>query len=100
MTKYQNQARMLVAVDCIIFGFDGTDLKLLLIQRGFDPEKGRWSLMGGFVKEDESFEQAASRILKQLTGLKGVYMEQLYSFGDPGRDPIGTNCFHSLFFFD
>jgi 8-oxo-dGTP diphosphatase len=88
MTKYQKQARMLVAVDCIIFGFDGTDLKLLLIQRGFEPEKGKWSLMGGFVKATESFEQAASRVLKQLTGLEGVYMEQLHSFGHPERDPL------------
>jgi ADP-ribose pyrophosphatase YjhB (NUDIX family) len=88
MTKYQNQQRMLVAIDCIIFGFDGNDLKLLLIQRGFEPQKGRWSLMGGFVKATESFEEAAARILKQLTGLEGVYMEQLQSFGNPERDPI------------
>lgn len=88
MTKYQNQQRMLVAIDCIIFGFDGNDLKLLVIQRGFEPQKGKWSLMGGFVKATESFEEAASRILKQLTGLEGVYMEQLQSFGHPERDPI------------
>ncbi|MBI1343109.1 MAG: NUDIX domain-containing protein [Terrimonas sp.] len=88
MTKYQHQKRVLVAIDCIIFGFDGADLKLLLIKRGFEPEKGKWSLMGGFVKATENFEQAASRILKQLTGLEGLYMEQLLAFGDPGRDPM------------
>lgn len=79
---------MLVAIDCIIFGFDGQDLKLLVIKRGFEPEKGKWSLMGGFVQPDEGFEQAASRILKVLTGLEGVYMEQLFAFGNPGRDPM------------
>lgn len=79
---------MLVAIDCIIFGFDGQDLKLLVIKRGFEPEKGKWSLMGGFVQHDEGFEEAAARILKRLTGLDGVYMEQLYSFGAPARDPM------------
>lgn len=78
---------MLLAVDSIIFGFDGTELKLLLIKRGFEPEKGKWSLMGGFVQPNENFEQAGARILKQLTGLKDVYIEQLYAFGDPARDP-------------
>ncbi|GAA0546809.1 NUDIX hydrolase [Chitinophaga japonensis] len=88
MTRYSRQTRMLVAIDCIIFGFDGQDLKLLVIKRGFEPEKGKWSLMGGFVQPDEGFEQAASRILKVLTGLEGVYMEQLFAFGNPGRDPM------------
>jgi len=87
MKHYSRQKRMLVAVDSIIFGFDGHELKLLLIQRGFEPEKGKWSLMGGFVQPDEDFEQAGERILKQLTGLKNVYIEQLYAFGDPNRDP-------------
>lgn len=88
LKRYTRQNRMLVAVDCIIFGFDGQGLKLLLIQRGFEPEKGRWSLMGGFVQPDESFENAAQRVLKQLTGLDNVYLEQLYAFGDPHRDPL------------
>lgn len=77
---------MLVAIDCIIFGFDGQDLKLLVIKRGFEPEKGKWSLMGGFVQPDEGFEEAAARTLKVLTGLEGVYMEQLMAFGNPTRD--------------
>ena len=88
MMRYSDQARILVAVDCIIFGFDGQDLKLLLIQRGFEPEKERWSLMGGFVQLDESFENAAARVLKQLTGLDNVYLEQLWAFGEPHRDPM------------
>ncbi|MGN8072336.1 NUDIX domain-containing protein [Mucilaginibacter sp. SG564] len=88
MLKYSKQTRLLLAVDCIIFGFDGEVLKLLLIKRGFQPEKGNWSLMGGFVQGNESIDQAANRILKQLTGLEGVYLEQLYTFGEPNRDPM------------
>jgi ADP-ribose pyrophosphatase YjhB (NUDIX family) len=88
MTRYSRQQRLLVAVDCIIFGFDGQDLKLLLIRRGIEPEKGKWSLMGGFVQENEGFETAVARVLNQLTGLKGMYMEQLHAFGEPGRDPV------------
>jgi len=79
---------MLVAVDCIIFGFDGQALKLLLVKRHIEPEKGKWSLMGGFVEPDESFDNAAARVLRKLTGLENVYMEQLCAFGNPGRDPI------------
>jgi len=88
MKKYAGQSAMLVAIDCIIFGFDGDELKLLLIQRGLEPEKGKWSLMGGFVQPKEGLEKAAARILKQLTGLEDVYMEQLQAFGDPNRDPV------------
>ncbi|WP_194776797.1 NUDIX hydrolase [Pararhodonellum marinum] len=86
--KYSNQARLLLAVDCIIFGFDGSEYKLLLIQRGFAPEKEKWSLMGGFVQPDESIDEAAERILQQLTGLHDVYMEQMQAFGKIDRDPI------------
>ncbi|ERM83565.1 DNA mistmatch repair protein MutT [Rhodonellum psychrophilum GCM71 = DSM 17998] len=86
--KYSNQTRILVAVDCIIFGFDGTDYKLLLIQRGFAPEKEKWSLMGGFLAPDESLDEAAIRILNQLTGLHDVYMEQMQVFSKPDRDPV------------
>src|SRR5476651_2332459 len=88
MQKYSKQTRLLLAVDCIIFGFDGETLKILLIKRGFQPEKDKWSLMGGFVQPTESVDQASNRILKQLTGLEGVYLEQLHTFGNPLRDPI------------
>ena len=88
MKRYARQNRVLIAVDCVIFGFDGKDLKILLIKRGFEPEKGNWSLMGGFVHSDESCENAAARILKELTGLEDVYMEQMHTFSGPGRDPI------------
>lgn len=88
MNRYPGRKRYLVAVDCVIFGFDGEHLKLLLIKRGFNPEKGKWSLMGGFVQPTETLDQAASRILQQLTGLEGVYLEQLETFGHPKRDPV------------
>ncbi|GAC1420426.1 MAG: NUDIX domain-containing protein [Flavisolibacter sp.] len=87
MTKYSRHERILVAVDCIIFGFDGEDIKLLVIHRGFEPEKNKWSLMGGFLKANETLDQAANRILKQLTGLEGVYMEQLQVSSEITRDP-------------
>ncbi len=88
MTKYLGQHHMLVALDCIIFGFDGQLLKLLVIKRGLEPEKDKWSLMGGFLQSDEDADQAANRILKELTGLEGVYMEQLHSFTEAARDPV------------
>jgi ADP-ribose pyrophosphatase YjhB (NUDIX family) len=88
MTKYKKQNRLLAAVDCIIFGFDGQALKLLLIKRGFEPETGKWSLMGGFIQPHESADTAAVRILKSLTGLEGVYLEHLHIFSEPQRDPI------------
>jgi len=88
MIKYTSESRFIQAVDCIIFGFDGDELKILLIHRGFEPQKGKWSLMGGFVKGGESIDQASNRILKQLTGLDGMYLEQLHTFGDPSRDPV------------
>jgi len=88
MHKYSRQTRLLLAVDCIVFGFDGETLKLLLIKRDFEPEKGNWSLMGGFVQDKESLDQASNRILKELTGLEGVYLEQMFTYGDPQRDPM------------
>ncbi|PAW94745.1 DNA mismatch repair protein MutT [Mucilaginibacter sp. MD40] len=88
MTGYTNEARIVQAIDCLVFGFDGETLKILLIKRGFQPEQGKWSLMGGFAKLTESLEQASNRVLKQLTGLDGMYLEQLHTFSDPNRDPL------------
>lgn len=85
---YEDHDRIFVALDCIIFGFDRNGLKLLLIKRDFEPEKGKWSLMGGFLKKEESLDEAADRILQKLTGLKNVYLEQLYGFGEVDRDPV------------
>lgn len=87
MTLYSEQEHILVAVDCIIFGFDGHDLKILLIKRGFEPEKNKWSLMGGFLRPQEILDEAANRVLQQLTGLEGVYLEQIHAFSEVTRDP-------------
>jgi ADP-ribose pyrophosphatase YjhB (NUDIX family) len=91
MDFYSNFPRILVAVDAIIFGFNENefDLKLLLLKRNFEPEKGNWSLMGGFVAPDESLDHAAQNIVLRLTGLDNVYMEQLFAFGDVARDSGG-----------
>lgn len=86
MKHYTAQPKFLLAIDCIIFGFDGAELKLLVIQRGFEPCKGQWSLVGGFVQDGETSEEAARRALKNLTGLDGLYMEQLHTFSRPDRD--------------
>jgi 8-oxo-dGTP diphosphatase len=85
--SYSGQYHSLLAVDCIIFGFDGSDMKLLLIKRAFKPEENKWSLMGGFLQDNEALDEAAKRILKQLTGLQGVYLQQFHAYSDPGRDP-------------
>ena len=88
MQRYTGAKRILVATDCIIFGFDGRDIKLLLVQRAIEPEKNKWSLMGGFIQPEESPEDAAIRVLEQRTGLKDVYMDQFHVFGKPDRDPV------------
>ncbi|MBX2843015.1 MAG: NUDIX hydrolase [Flammeovirgaceae bacterium] len=84
---YRKKDRFFIAVDCIIFGFEEGELKLLLIKRNFDPAKGKWSLMGGFLSENETLDLAAKRILDNLTGLSKIYMEQLFGFSQPDRDP-------------
>lgn len=89
MLYYSEHEKFHVAVDSIIFGYDegGRELKILLLKRKFQPAMGEWSLMGGFVEAKESVDEAAKRILNQLTGLNNVYMEQLYAFGEVDRDP-------------
>ena len=79
--------RAALTVDGVVFGLDDSDLKVLLIQRDLEPFAGRWALPGGFVNVDESLEDAARRELQEETGLKNVYLEQLYTFGDVRRDP-------------
>jgi len=86
---YQEHPRFHVAVDSIIFGFDQGELKLLIHKRQFEPAKGEWSLFGGFVQQDESLDEAASRILFEHTGLRDIYMEELQSYGEVDRDPAG-----------
>lgn len=88
MSRYPNESKVLLAADCIIFGFDGNQLKILLVQRALEPEIGQWSLMGGFVKDNETIQQAAERVLLTRTGLSNVYLEELSTFSDPARDPV------------
>src|SRR5262245_16512107 len=78
-----------VAVDLVIFTVRDGVLQVLLIERGIPPYKGQWALPGGFVRERETLEEAARRELQEETGLDDVYLEQLYTFGDPDRDPRG-----------
>ncbi|MGM9794776.1 MAG: NUDIX hydrolase [Candidatus Aphodosoma sp.] len=76
-----------VTTDCVIFGFDGTKLRVLLVQRGIEPYKGRWAFPGGFMKIDESAEQCALRELREETGLEAVYVRQFHTFTAVDRDP-------------
>ena len=89
MSHYSKFQRYLVAVDCIIFGYDILDkqIKLLLSKRIFEPALGKWSLAGGFVEENENLDNAASRILRKVTGLESVYLKQSYTYGNIDRDP-------------
>lgn len=87
MTTYYSQyPKFHVAVDCIIFSFEDGKLKVLLQRRPFEPRQGEWSLMGGFVKRDEDIDDAAKRILEQLTGIHNIYMRQVGAFGSVNRD--------------
>lgn len=76
-----------VTADCVIFGFDGVSIKLLLIQRGIEPYKGKWAFPGGFMNMDETAEECAKRELEEETGLKDAAVEQFYTFSDVNRDP-------------
>ncbi len=84
---YENHPKFYVAVDCIIMGFIDGELNLLLLKRNFEPSMGYWSLMGGFVQNEESVDDAAKRVLLDLTGLNDIYMEQVGTFGEVDRDP-------------
>ena len=87
MKYYTGHTPFLIAADCVVFGYEEGELKLLLYPRGFEPVKGSWSLIGGFVQKSESSEEAATRILKQITGLDNVFLEQVHTFSEPGREP-------------
>lgn len=84
---YSSNPKFYVAVDCVILGFEDKELKVLLLKRNFDPCKGKWSLMGGFTQENESVDDAAKRVLHELTGLQDVFMEQVGTFGEVHREP-------------
>ena len=86
-------------VDNVIFGFDDGTLKILLIRRNEHPETGKWALPGYFVERGEGLEQAAARVLREMTGMENVYLEQLQTFGDPTRHELGrviTVAYYSL----
>ena len=87
MTFTYKHPRPALTIDCVVFGLDGLDLRVLLIQRGSGPHEGSWALPGGFVELDETLEMAAMRELQEETGLTHVYLEQLYTFGAVDRDP-------------
>ena len=76
-TYYSEFQKVLLSVDCIIFGFDNNKLKILIGKRNMDPGRGEWSLYGGFVRSDESLDQAANRTLRELTGLRNIFMRQV-----------------------
>ncbi|MDG3581719.1 NUDIX hydrolase [Galbibacter pacificus] len=78
-----------ITIDCVIFGFDEGKLEVLLIEHAEGISKGKWGLPGGWIKEDESIDEAANRLLRELTGISNLYLEQLKAFGDPKRFPLG-----------
>lgn len=88
MTQFYNEySKVFVSVDCIIFGFDGSNLQVLIGKRQMDPGRGEWSLYGGFVGSNENLEDAANRVILELTGMKGLYIRQVGAFGKVDRDP-------------
>ncbi len=87
MTYYNEHTKVWVSVDCIIFGFDENKLKVLIGRRQMDPGRGEWSLYGGFVAADESIDDAATRTLSELTGMRNIFMRQVGAFGKVDRDP-------------
>lgn len=89
MAHSYTHPRPALTVDCVVFGLDEEGLKILLIQRKLEPFRGKWALPGGFVRMEENLEDAARRELREETGIERVYLEQLYTFGGPDRDPRG-----------
>jgi 8-oxo-dGTP diphosphatase len=87
MTFHYKHARAAIAVDCVVFGLDQTDLKALLIRRDLPPFENRWALPGGFMRLDETADEAARRELVEETGLDTRYLEQLGTFSKVERDP-------------
>ena len=86
---YNERFKYFVAVDCVVFGYENDELKLLLYPRRFEHEYKSWSLMGGFVRPDESLDVATQRVLELTVGLREIYLEQVTGFSAPERDPGG-----------
>ena len=89
MSPREKAAGERVTVDIVIFTVGDDELQVLLVRRGILPYQGRWAIPGGFVLPNESLDEAARRELQEETGVEDVFLEQLYTFGDPGRDPRG-----------
>jgi len=87
--SYTLHEKHYLAVDCVIFGYERDELKVLLYRRGFEPSAGKWSLLGGFVGSNETLGNAARRVLYNITGLENIYQEQVHAFSKPDRDPAG-----------
>jgi len=99
MTYSYKYPRPALTVDCVVFGLDEQDLKVMLIQRNLPPFEGSWALPGGFVQSDETVDDAARRELEEETGIRISYLEQLYTFGDIDRDPrerVVTVAYYAL----
>ncbi|MBW1658318.1 NUDIX hydrolase [Flavobacterium quisquiliarum] len=87
-SKNEHSAMNAITIDCVIFGFDKGSLEVLLVQHGEGISKGKWGLPGGWIYKKESTDNAAHRLLNELTGLDNIYLEQLKAFGDPDRFPL------------
>src|SRR6478735_347983 len=88
-SQLRSSVNISLSVDCVIFGFDENTLKVLLIRSDLKKYKGKWSLLGDLMKENEDLDSAAYRILKERTGLTNVYLEQVHTFGNVSRHPAG-----------
>jgi 8-oxo-dGTP diphosphatase len=99
MSKTYEYARPALTVDVVVFALDDEELRVMLIERDLEPFAGCWALPGGFVRVDETLEEAARRELEEESGLKGIFLEQLYTFGDLDRDPrerVVTVAYYAL----
>lgn len=99
LTEIKDYFKAAISVDCVIFGFDENELKVLLIESDLKEYKGKWSLLGDIVHPDEDIETAAYRVLRERTGLENVFMEQVQAFGGLNRHPAGrvvTIAYYSL----
>ncbi|MEL6986244.1 MAG: NUDIX domain-containing protein, partial [Bacteroidota bacterium] len=99
ITQLNTDSKAAISVDCVVFGYDETGLKILLIDCNMPPHVGQMSIVGDLVRSYETLDQAASRILEQRTGLSNMYMEQVKAFSEPDRHPLGrviTLAYYSL----
>ncbi|MBA2329402.1 MAG: NUDIX hydrolase [Chitinophagaceae bacterium] len=98
-STHQDYFNIAISVDCVIFGYENKDLKVLLIRSDLEEFEGLWSLLGDLIRPDEDIEDAPYRVLKERTGMTNVYLEQVYTFGSLDRHPSGrviTTAYFSL----